>query len=155
MSETPGLQDFLVSGASRARTGDLLGAIQALSQLSYSPGQRRKCRAEGRSVAAPRVRAPSRSGAVTRDLGGSSNRPITSCRARQMSFRRRLTTFFIVIVVVPMAAVGFLVFRLIDESQQGKADARASGLGSAAAIIYENSSAAARSDAQTIARDVS
>ena len=25
-------------GASRARTGDLLGAIQALSQLSYSPG---------------------------------------------------------------------------------------------------------------------
>jgi hypothetical protein len=26
-------------GASRARTGDLLGAIQALSQLSYSPGR--------------------------------------------------------------------------------------------------------------------
>ena len=26
-----------VDGASRARTGDLLGAIQALSQLSYSP----------------------------------------------------------------------------------------------------------------------
>jgi hypothetical protein len=31
-----------VSGASRARTGDLLGAIQALSQLSYSPGRRRR-----------------------------------------------------------------------------------------------------------------
>ena len=29
-------RDFL-NGASRARTGDLLGAIQALSQLSYSP----------------------------------------------------------------------------------------------------------------------
>ena len=29
-------------GASRTRTGDLLGAIQALSQLSYSPG-RAKC----------------------------------------------------------------------------------------------------------------
>jgi hypothetical protein len=27
-------------GASRARTGDLLGAIQALSQLSYSPVRR-------------------------------------------------------------------------------------------------------------------
>jgi hypothetical protein len=26
-------------GASRTRTGDLLGAIQALSQLSYSPGR--------------------------------------------------------------------------------------------------------------------
>jgi hypothetical protein len=31
------LQAFFVDGASRARTGDLLGAIQALSQLSYSP----------------------------------------------------------------------------------------------------------------------
>jgi hypothetical protein len=28
---------LVLSGASRARTGDLLGAIQALSQLSYSP----------------------------------------------------------------------------------------------------------------------
>ena len=27
----------LLDGASRTRTGDLLGAIQALSQLSYSP----------------------------------------------------------------------------------------------------------------------
>ncbi len=27
-------------GASRTRTGDLLGAIQALSQLSYSPARR-------------------------------------------------------------------------------------------------------------------
>ena len=29
-------------GASRTRTGDLLGAIQALSQLSYSPAEE-KC----------------------------------------------------------------------------------------------------------------
>src|ERR687896_722075 len=29
--------DDFVGGASRTRTGDLLGAIQALSQLSYSP----------------------------------------------------------------------------------------------------------------------
>ncbi len=35
------LERFLVrNGASRARTGDLLGAIQALSQLSYSPARR-------------------------------------------------------------------------------------------------------------------
>jgi hypothetical protein len=33
------LEGFL-DGASRTRTGDLLGAIQALSQLSYSPGRR-------------------------------------------------------------------------------------------------------------------
>ncbi len=31
------LAGFRCYGASRARTGDLLGAIQALSQLSYSP----------------------------------------------------------------------------------------------------------------------
>ena len=36
------LQDFSRNGASRARTGDLLGAIQALSQLSYSPVRRLK-----------------------------------------------------------------------------------------------------------------
>ena len=30
---------WLRDGASRARTGDLLGAIQALSQLSYSPAR--------------------------------------------------------------------------------------------------------------------
>ena len=35
--KAPQLQGPPSSGASRARTGDLLGAIQALSQLSYSP----------------------------------------------------------------------------------------------------------------------
>jgi hypothetical protein len=37
-----------------------------------------------------------------------------------MSFRTRLTSFFVLIVVVPMIAVGFLVFRLIDDSVQGR-----------------------------------
>ena len=32
-----GVQALAANGASRTRTGDLLGAIQALSQLSYSP----------------------------------------------------------------------------------------------------------------------
>ena len=41
-----------------------------------------------------------------------------------MSFRTRLTSFFVLIVVVPMIAVAFLVFRLISDSEQGKADAR-------------------------------
>ncbi len=35
--EVPLLQDFFVDGARRIRTADLLGAIQALCQLSYSP----------------------------------------------------------------------------------------------------------------------
>ena len=32
-----GICGNFANGASRTRTGDLLGAIQALSQLSYSP----------------------------------------------------------------------------------------------------------------------
>lgn len=70
-----------------------------------------------------------------------------------MSFRTRLTSFFVLIVVVPMVAVGFLVFRLIGDSEQGKADARASGLATAAASLYEAQVAAARADARTIARE--
>lgn len=70
-----------------------------------------------------------------------------------MSFRTRLITFFVLIVVVPMLALGFLVFRLISDSEQGKSQARANGLASAAASLYDSESATARADAQTIARD--
>jgi hypothetical protein len=37
-----------------------------------------------------------------------------------MSFRTRLTSFFILTVVVPMVAIGFLGFRLISDSETGK-----------------------------------
>lgn len=40
-----------------------------------------------------------------------------------MSFRNRLGLFFVLIVIVPMLAVAFLLFRLIDESAKGQADA--------------------------------
>ena len=71
-----------------------------------------------------------------------------------MSFRARLTTFFVLIVVVPMIAMGVLMFRLIDDSQQGKADARASGLASTAGSLYQSEAALARGDAETLARAV-
>jgi diguanylate cyclase (GGDEF)-like protein len=71
-----------------------------------------------------------------------------------MSFRGRLLTFFVLIVVVPMVAMGVLMFRLISDSQQGKADARASGLASAAASLYQSESALASADAAGLARDV-
>jgi len=71
-----------------------------------------------------------------------------------MSFRTRLTSFFLLIVVVPMVAVGFLVFRLIGDSETGKADARAVGIANAAADVYENSIRAARYDAKMVAGDV-
>jgi diguanylate cyclase (GGDEF)-like protein len=69
-----------------------------------------------------------------------------------MSFRTRLTGFFVLIVVVPMVAVGFLVFRLISDSAHGKADARASGVATAAASIYDNETANARADAGQVAK---
>src|SRR5205085_6727289 len=71
-----------------------------------------------------------------------------------MSFRARLLSFFVLIVVVPMVAMGVLMFRLISDSQQGKADARAGGLASAAASLYQSEAALARGDAETLARSV-
>lgn len=72
-----------------------------------------------------------------------------------MSFRTRLTTFFVLIVVVPMIAVGFLVLRLISDSEQGKADARANGVLSAAIGLYQTESEVASADARTIAGHLS
>ncbi len=69
-----------------------------------------------------------------------------------MSFRTRLTSFFVLIVIVPMIAVGLLAFRLIRDSEQGKADARASGLATAAGSLYETQASLAQADARTIAR---
>ncbi len=71
-----------------------------------------------------------------------------------MSFRTRLTSFFVLIVVVPMVAVGFLVFRLIGDSAQGKADARANGLASVAVSLYESESAKGRLAAESLARQL-
>ena len=71
-----------------------------------------------------------------------------------MSFRTRLTSFFVLIVVVPMAAVGFLVFRLIDDSQSGKADARASGVASTAASAYQAASMQASLRARAVAGEL-
>ena len=70
-----------------------------------------------------------------------------------MSFRTRLTSFFVLIVVVPMIAVGFLVFRLIGDSEQGKADARANGLATSAASVYQAAISTGRADAREIASD--
>ncbi len=50
-----------------------------------------------------------------------------------MTFRARLTLFFLLIVVVPMLVVGVLLFALIADNENGKADARV-GAGQAAAV---------------------
>jgi diguanylate cyclase (GGDEF)-like protein len=51
-----------------------------------------------------------------------------------------------------MVAFGFLIFRLISDSQEGKADARTAGVATAATGLYHSESLAARSDARTITR---
>jgi diguanylate cyclase (GGDEF)-like protein len=71
-----------------------------------------------------------------------------------MSFRARLTLFFVGIVVVPMVAIGVLMFSLINDSQQGKADARAGGVAATAGSLYQSEAASARTDAAALARAV-
>jgi diguanylate cyclase (GGDEF)-like protein len=53
-----------------------------------------------------------------------------------MSFRNRLTLFFVVIVIVPMIAVALVLFRLIADSETGKADAGVAAAARAAGGLY-------------------
>src|SRR4051812_18430783 len=100
-----------MSGAKRARTADLLGAIQALSQLSYSPGNQDFTTrsvdvdrgSDGRLLVRP-VRGPHRleHAAVARGIGGHGgeavdreatverHRPEEDRRAEPGRRRRRL-----------------------------------------------------------------
>src|SRR6187551_1661633 len=56
-----------------------------------------------------------------------------------MSFRTRLTLFFVLIVIFPMVAVGVVVFRLISDNETAKVEARLAE-GQAAAIgLYDES----------------
>jgi diguanylate cyclase (GGDEF)-like protein len=71
-----------------------------------------------------------------------------------MSFRTRLTSFFVVIVVAPMLAIGVLVFSLIGNSNRGKADARADGIHAVALSVYEAAQARAQAEATVLAREV-
>ncbi|HEV2812442.1 MAG TPA: HAMP domain-containing protein, partial [Solirubrobacteraceae bacterium] len=41
-----------------------------------------------------------------------------------MSFRNRLTLFFVAIVILPMVSMAFALFRLLSDNERGKADAR-------------------------------
>ena len=70
-----------------------------------------------------------------------------------MSFRTRLTLFFVLIVVLTMVAVGVVVFRLIEDSQAGKADARSGAFASDAIHRYRDASDRARLAADRIAAD--
>jgi diguanylate cyclase (GGDEF)-like protein len=120
------VQGLLEDGARGTRTPDLLGAIQALSQLSYSPAQ-------------------------DAYFGGSIPGGKNSCTRAdlilwiKLSFRGRLTLFFLLIVVLPMIAVAVLVTQVTNQSSNGKADARlAAGLESALSLYRDDLAAAKR-----------
>ena len=70
-----------------------------------------------------------------------------------MSFRSRLTLFFVAIVIVPMASMAIVLFRLLSDNEHGKGDARIAARQEAAIHLYEdarrNSSAVARRIAGT------
>ncbi len=70
-----------------------------------------------------------------------------------MSFRGRLLVFFTIIVVVPMIAVGLVLFSLTQDSEHGKVDARlATGLRTALAF-YEEGREDARRPLARVASD--
>ena len=70
-----------------------------------------------------------------------------------MSFRRRLTLFFLLIVALPMIALAVLVTEVTSESDTGKADARlAAGLETAIAI-YDRHVEEARTTGNELGRD--
>ena len=71
-----------------------------------------------------------------------------------MSFRNRLTLFFVLIVVVPMVAVAFVLFRLIADNESGKADARLAATKGAAINLYREDFNSANRAAQKIGADV-
>ena len=55
-----------------------------------------------------------------------------------LSFRTRLTWFFIVIVIVPMVAVALVLFSLVADSERGKSDARLSQAQTSAQALYRD-----------------
>src|SRR4051812_13976386 len=61
-----------------------------------------------------------------------------------MSFRARLTLFFVLIVIVPMLSVAIVLFRLISDNETGKADSSLAAHQQAARNLYR--SAAKRAD---------
>ncbi|MGB2709925.1 MAG: hypothetical protein WBC33_00285, partial [Conexibacter sp.] len=70
-----------------------------------------------------------------------------------MSFRTRLTLFFLLIVVVPMVALGAVVVRLVADSEHGKASARASAYATVAVQSYRRLAARGAREARVLAAD--
>jgi diguanylate cyclase (GGDEF)-like protein len=70
-----------------------------------------------------------------------------------VSFRSRLTLFFLLIVIVPMVSVAVILFRLIEDNEQGKADARVAQGQTAAIGLFRREVDRAGAAAGRIGRD--
>jgi len=71
-----------------------------------------------------------------------------------MSFRARLTLFFVLIVIVPMVAVTLVIFSLISNNEQGKANAGIASRLQTAQNLAREATREADSAAQSVAADV-
>ncbi len=71
-----------------------------------------------------------------------------------MSFRSRLTLFFVLIVIVPMVSLTVVLFALISDNENGKQDARVAARQSAAINLYRAGEEDARRALVTVSKDV-
>lgn len=71
-----------------------------------------------------------------------------------MSFRTRLSLFFVLIVVVPMVSLTFVLFRLIADSEDGKADAGLGARQQTAISLVDEARTRAERSALAVGQDV-
>lgn len=71
-----------------------------------------------------------------------------------MSFRTRLALFFVLIVVAPMVSLAFVLFRLIADSENGKADAGLGARQQTAIGMVDEAQANAGRGANAVGQDV-
>jgi diguanylate cyclase (GGDEF)-like protein len=71
-----------------------------------------------------------------------------------MSFRNRLTLFFVLIVVIPMVALAFVLFRLIADNENAKSNAKLAANLTTATNLYREAYDSANQAAKRIGGDV-
>jgi diguanylate cyclase (GGDEF)-like protein len=72
----------------------------------------------------------------------------------QVSFRLRLILFFVLIVVLPIAALAVLVTQIAEDSESGKIDAQLSAGLRTATTVYEGAEAESQRTVDELARDL-
>src|SRR4051794_37485865 len=70
-----------------------------------------------------------------------------------MTFRARLRLFFVLIVIVPMLSVALVLFRLIDDSETGKANASIAARQSTAIELYREAASRANGAVEGVGND--